>query len=236
MRTLLIKDLRLLAPLVLCAVVATFVLHGMVDSAVLLNPKNQGRSVTADFAAQTWVDTCSVNFVFLVPMFAAVGSMAFAHERRERWADFVAMLPVSRERAVAAKLIVSAVVLASMFAFLLIALFGGAALMQVWFGGTTDSLRAGINPALLWGVLPVMVCTAVAAFALAWLLSAILGGPVWPVVVSLAVVLVCDLILAQFQRDITGLGLEAVVEILALFACAGIVAAGSTIQTMRGTP
>ena len=221
MRTLLIKDLRLLTPLILCAVVATLVLHGMVDTAVLLNLRNQGRAVTPDAAAQTWVDTCSVNFVFLVPMFAAVGAMAFAHERRERWADFAAMLPISRERVVVAKLIVSVVVMVGMFAFLIVVLLGGASLMQVWYGGTGDFLRAGINPGLAFGILPVMLCTAVAAFAVAWLLSAILAGPVWPVVVSGAVVLVGALILSQFQRSITDLGPEAVIDVLVLFLSAG---------------
>jgi hypothetical protein len=113
-------------------------------------------------------------------LYATVGGAAFAHERRERWADGLAVLPVARRRIVAAK---------------------GAASLLVCVGGTAGVLllRAAADGVVRYGVSAPFVDwpaaaetmglyflpPAVALFGVAWLRSSLTSSATVSAVVAL---------------------------------------------------
>lgn len=118
---------------------------------------------------QTYLDTAlnaaTMGFILTILMSAVFGGCAFAVERRERSAEFLAMFPVKRSSIALAKLIVSAVCLASMWGVHLavIALLNRYGVLA---GGRIDFVDVLYQHAT--GVYAVLL---VMSFAVAWLFS-----------------------------------------------------------------
>jgi ABC-type transport system involved in multi-copper enzyme maturation permease subunit len=119
--------------------------------------------------------TASVMGLNVVGIMAAVfGGVAFAFERHERWADFMAMLPVSRFQIVVSKIIV-----AGTFLSLISVVLGEAFAL---FAEQT----VPISP-LLHGVALYASCVFM-SFSVAWLCSSFLSSPAISAAISLALV------------------------------------------------
>ncbi|MDB5327637.1 MAG: hypothetical protein JWM57_3206 [Phycisphaerales bacterium] len=107
---LLKKDLRLLRPALLALAAFAVLFYGVIppiqvatrDVPLLYRNQNDSHSIVGYFSAGN-----ALMWMVLLPAFATVGAIAFAVERRERWAEWTATLPVSRRRLIAVKMIVS---------------------------------------------------------------------------------------------------------------------------------
>ena len=106
---------------------------------------------------------------------AVFGGAALAQERRERWADFLAMMPISRARIVASKLIVATLVLGAMWG-INFAVFAIAYKHRYVSPGVQDNVYnfavSSVGLLMLFGV--------------AWLFSSFLSSPAVAAIVSIA--------------------------------------------------
>jgi ABC-type transport system involved in multi-copper enzyme maturation permease subunit len=120
--------------------------------------------------------------MMLVAFMASVfGGVAFAVERRDRTAEFVAMLPVSRVAIAVSKLLTSAACLAGMFAANLLVLSMCVA------GSATEAgfdSHAWSDAVRFYGSLPP---AAAMTFGVAWLVSSVLESPTISAITSLVV-------------------------------------------------
>jgi ABC-type transport system involved in multi-copper enzyme maturation permease subunit len=108
------------------------------------------------------------------------GGIAFALERRERWGDFLNMLPVQRRSIVVSKLVVASSCMAMMIA--VNSLLLGAAMVLWSIDHRHGSFFQGDAPeaiALLTG-------TAIMLFGVAWMLSSFMESPALSACIAIA--------------------------------------------------
>lgn len=105
----------------------------------------------------------ALGLVMLVVTAGTFGASAFAGERRERWSDFLAMMPVSRVRIVLAKLSIAFFVLSAGFAFW----------ACLWLIAAVPGRGGGDSPLILLGFFSGMVMT----FSVAWAISSFGRSP-----------------------------------------------------------
>jgi ABC-type transport system involved in multi-copper enzyme maturation permease subunit len=119
--------------------------------------------------------------VITVILAAAFGGLTFAGERRERTAEFLGMLPVSREAIIASKLIVPLaclVVLVTVHLLVLVACIAWADRIAVRLQGADEGVLFAAASAVSFGV---------AMFGIAWALSVFLRSPAIAAAVALGV-------------------------------------------------
>jgi ABC-type transport system involved in multi-copper enzyme maturation permease subunit len=140
---------------------------------------------------------------------AILGGLAFAGERRDHSADFLAMLPVSRAQIVWSKIIVSAAWLAVMV------------LINLIFIGAAYYVQENPGP-IPWRQAPDIIATfgvgaaiAMMLFGVGWLLSSFSTSPAISASVSIGVMAASLTVIAMnFERPIFGQGLVLLVSFL----------------------
>jgi ABC-type transport system involved in multi-copper enzyme maturation permease subunit len=162
----------------------------------------------------------AVGLVITVIMAAVFGGVAFASERRECWADFLAMLPVPRSRIVASKL----TVVATFLGFISVILFSMCVVLQ----GSTDHW--------LYGVTLLASCMLM-SFSVAWLGSSFLSSAAIAAGISIVLVTLA-LFWPVLAREVTLYDLDLIHFQIVTTACAGIVSlvAGTTYYLVRVEP
>jgi ABC-type transport system involved in multi-copper enzyme maturation permease subunit len=136
--------------------------------------------------------------MFTIPMFAAV---MFARERRERSAELVGTLPISRGRIVLSKSIVA--VASSFLPWILVGLSLTILILVFLHGSAKKVLGDPDDGAMSLVYIP--VCISVAAFGLAWLFSALWSSETLAAGVALLVtaMLASSLALFMYNKNLT---------------------------------
>jgi ABC-type transport system involved in multi-copper enzyme maturation permease subunit len=125
--------------------------------------------------------SCPAIALVLTDAIAAVfGGAAFAYERRERWGDFLAMLPVARINSILSKCIVSLLFLLPVWAINLYAF---------------DWLLRPNQEAEMVALFMVSIAVMLMCFGVAWLISSFYSSPAIAACSSIGVGLVCALLL-----------------------------------------
>ena len=172
MRKLLRKDWRVYRPAVVGAAVLAVCPYAFALLMYALYPPEP--RIAATRALMDWLEEASGAGLGLTLVTAAVfGGMAFAAERREGPAAFLAMLPVTRRRIVASKLLVAlpcVAVPAAVHAYV------AAGVVLRWEGETRGLPPGFILNSFLQGLLA-CTCVFVLLFGLAWALSLNLRSP-----------------------------------------------------------
>lgn len=109
---------------------------------------------------------------------ALLGGYAFAGERQDRSAEFLAYLPVPKAKTVAGKAILAVAVTAGIWAV-------NGAVMLFAFNRLPHVTTPDINPENAGMMLGNVAVTGLAFFAIGWLLSAFVSSPGFAVLVSL---------------------------------------------------
>jgi ABC-type transport system involved in multi-copper enzyme maturation permease subunit len=166
MNALLRKDWRLYRPTVLGCLV---VLAGVYLIGVL--PLVQEDPKAGPYSKPRQVVNVALLATGVTAVFAGVfGASAFAVERRDRTAEFLVMLPISRTRILASKAAVAAVFLLAVWA---VHLSVALAAVHTLGAGAKHTTEYAYAFAALAGATVMM-------FSLAWLSSAFLSGPAIP--------------------------------------------------------
>ena len=150
---------------------------------------------------------------------AALGANAFATEKRERWADFLATIPATRPQIACSKLIVS---LGSLGVFWCVDMAILLAAIHYDYDMNYDQSEA--YP---------LICFGIATFGVAWFVSVFLSSAAISASISLIVVLSTAFVIANTSP------FSSQTELIGLFSiAAGItaLAAGCTIHTRRVAP
>lgn len=109
------KDVRLLRPvLIMTAVVALFFYVLVPGGWWVANQFSPDRVDSRNGVEELFKGANVCVWLFLYLIYAAIGGTAFAAERRERWGDLAAMLPVSQRRSIGVKLLVGAIACSSL--------------------------------------------------------------------------------------------------------------------------
>jgi ABC-type transport system involved in multi-copper enzyme maturation permease subunit len=162
------KDWRLNRVVVVAAVVLSVLPYVLPLANLQFNPPRYQVPGLREYldTVQFSANACLVLSVVLA---AAFGGLAFAAERRERTAEFLAMVPVSRGAVVLSKLVVAAVCLAALIAVHLVVIAGTYRLAEIAgirLRGPTVAEAGGMAAAF-----------AVALLGFAWALSVFLHSP-----------------------------------------------------------
>lgn len=168
MLALLQKEWRLNRAVVIGCLVTTVMPYAISVGNVWINPGSYSNVEARTYlqAVQLAAWAClGITVIFA----AAFGGLTFAGERRERTAEFMAMLPVSRGAIVVSKLVVPLACLAALLAIHLLVLV----LCGVWAARIGISANRDGREDLLPGVILVGGYAA-AFFAIAWSLSVFL--------------------------------------------------------------
>jgi ABC-type transport system involved in multi-copper enzyme maturation permease subunit len=147
---------------------------------VWLNPERY-TNVEARHYIQAVQFAAYACLVITVILAAAFGGLTFAGERRERTAEFLGMLPVSRGAIIASKLIVPMVCLAVLIGvhlLVLLACADWADRMTVRLNGVYEDFFAGAVFAVGYSV---------ALFGIAWALSVFLRSPAIAAAIALGI-------------------------------------------------
>jgi ABC-type transport system involved in multi-copper enzyme maturation permease subunit len=165
---LLRKDWRLNRVVVVGAVVLSVLPYVLPVANLRFNPPKYQVPGLRDYldAVQFSASACLALSVVLA---AAFGGLAFAAERRERTAEFLAMVPVSRAAVVLSKLVVAAVCMAVLIAVHVVVIAVTcrfASIAGIRLHGATPFEAGGMAAAF-----------AVALFGFAWALSVFLHSP-----------------------------------------------------------
>jgi ABC-type transport system involved in multi-copper enzyme maturation permease subunit len=129
--------------------------------------------------------------VLTIAIAGVFGGAAFAYERRERWADFLAILPVTRARSLLSKLAVSLLFLLTISAINLLVFY--------WLLGPNPGNEfLGALMLIAWAG-SVAMC-----FGVAWLISAFQSSPALAACVSIGATLACAIVVSQnsFQSSL----------------------------------
>ena len=192
MTTLLRKDWRVYRTAVVGSAVLSAAPYPVLALAEWLHPSTHydGDRARAYVDLMGAASGCGLLLTFL--MAAVYGGAAFAAERREGSADFLAMLPVSRGRVALSKLAVSLACLALMTAVHLAALAACVTWMRSrgYADAREDFARACL--ATLLGVMP---------FGVAWLLSSFTRSTAIAACTAIAVALTSLILVSTWLRD-----------------------------------
>jgi ABC-type transport system involved in multi-copper enzyme maturation permease subunit len=125
---------------------------------------------------------------------SAFGGAAFAQERRERSADFLAMLPVTRGKIVASKVIVS---------LGWPALVWLANLLVMWIASSiapgAEMSRVSLQDGL-WRAVGASATTGLMMFGVAWMFSSFLKSPTIAAVISMGMTVSLLMVLALISQ------------------------------------
>ncbi len=169
--------------------------------------------------------------VLTIVVAAIFGGAAFALERRERSAEFLAMLPVRRSRIVVSKLLIGAGFPAlfwgaNLLVFRLIKDYAGS------MGPGNDRILVEIGMAgfAMW-----------MAFGVAWLASSILSSPAIAACISIGITLVWLICVAAIFMEASvpggfGYGVQVSVILLPIFVAGLGILAGGILFVNRGEP
>jgi ABC-type transport system involved in multi-copper enzyme maturation permease subunit len=166
---LLRKDFRLNLVIVYAGLILSFLPYAFALGHILIFPPSENRpTMPHDYleAAQTAAFACLAIVVLLS---AAFGGLTFAGERRERTAEFLGMLPVTRGKIMLSKLIVPVVCIAVLTT--LHALTLGFVNGWAWMSGRRLGGWSGSEAGTLTFAMSILV------FALGWALSVYLRSP-----------------------------------------------------------
>lgn len=181
--TLVRKDIRLLRPVTWTAIglavlfYAALPLFSYVNWRMSMERASGGQPYRLPYYesirsfASPVVDGTKYGWLICIMLGTVIGGMAFAMERRERWGDFVAMLPVERRKTISIKAIVviaACLGMAAVNGFVLVLTLGFCPGAGYWYPSVTVALNF---------ILPLVSC-GVLLVGVAWLLSAILSSPV----------------------------------------------------------
>lgn len=174
--TLLKKGWRVFRAPIIGSLVTTGILYA--TAAIIAFAEND---LSSDALYHTAVQTASLGLIVTAVLAAAFGGMAFAAERRDRSADFLAMLPIARGRIILSKVLV-------VFACLLCLWLFNVGILAVWLLIRIQYLPFATSeiPDLAWNA-SFSVATAVMLFGMAWLLSTFLSSPALSASISCAV-------------------------------------------------
>jgi ABC-type transport system involved in multi-copper enzyme maturation permease subunit len=175
---LLKKDWRLNRVVVIAAAVVSMMPYALTLANIRLNPPAYRATEPRDYfdAALTAAYACLVLSVVLS---AAFGGLAFAAERRERTAEFLAMMPVSRRTVILSKLLVASACVAALVAVhavVVAVVVEWAEVSGVRFHSPTWAEAGGMALAF-----------AVALFGIAWALSTVIRSPAIAASIAIAV-------------------------------------------------
>jgi hypothetical protein len=121
-------------------------------------------------------DASDFAILLTILLASAFGAISIAGERKERTADFLALLPVTRKQIVTSKFIVTAVVMVGFLAFY------GSILLLLWGVRLDEMSQIPASAALV-------AALATSFFGVAWLLSTFTTSPAISAWVSIAVTL-----------------------------------------------
>ncbi len=180
--TLIKKDWRLNRAIIIGAII--FSVLPYVSSAIFVNffPPEYAvyREMDSRRKAESMQTSAYACQIIVVLLAAALGGAALAGERRERTAEFLAMLPAPRSASVYSKIFVAAGCMTFFIAIHLLAL----AAINVW----TDSV--GVNrlrgPGIL-GVGGIAIAYSIVLFGVAWAVSVFIRSPAIAACVGIAV-------------------------------------------------
>ena len=250
MFTLIRKDLRLYRPVVLTAFCFGFLFY-VATPLIFQATENQhmpGNSINL------FLVSVECGLLTTAGLSAVIGGMAFAMERRDSTADFIATLPFSRGELIYSKLIAAVVLIVIFFAVNFIILAAGAYMMQTFVTGREGMLTELLHqlnyarwPRAILHTPNQRAITAFAAgcFGASWFLSTLVKSPTAAAAIPLGffawVWFWLDVQLGAFNQGTNGNrlypGLTAWRVELAIF-CFGIfmVGAGIVIQRFRSSP
>ncbi len=218
-RALLAKDLRVNATVLLVSLGAWLAPYAVLTSHRMIY------DLPAGLAREGWSSTlqaaAALSLAASVVAGLLLGANAFAAERSDRSAEFLALLPVSRRQIVASKLLVAL-----------------APLAIIW--GTGLPLIYGLDRLTPVEVGPVIFACLLLVFGVSWLGSSFLGSPMNALGLTLGVVMVLLLIIGQADyvyRDAIGTR-QFTIAIFGLFAALGVAGfvAGTWIALRRIEP
>jgi ABC-type transport system involved in multi-copper enzyme maturation permease subunit len=165
---LLRKDWRLNRAVVVAAIVLSLMPYALTLANTRFNPPKYRVVELRDYLDTTQFAAFAC-LVLSVVLAAAFGGLALAAERRERTAEFLAMMPVSRGAVVLSKLVVAAVCLAT-----LLAVHVAVVALTYWVADLGDVRLRGPTT---WQAGGMAAAFAVALFGMAWALSVFLKSP-----------------------------------------------------------
>lgn len=255
--TLIRKDVRLLRPVLWSALVLGLLFYVIGPTLVFASWRSEYIQKQKDLAValhqtqvylstqtmvkeagRTLLGASFLMWVVNLLLITTVAGMAFAVERRERWAEFAGMLPVSRARTVMAKAIASAGVCVAILGVNALVALGAITLADRW------DWYVGMNP-FDWQATALAIWFYVAAATgmagVAWLLSSLLRSPVIATAAGLAMAVSvwCFLTLMVDQRNLRGADQIILQRVaMAVIFWAGLVCftAGTVVQLRRQSP
>jgi ABC-type transport system involved in multi-copper enzyme maturation permease subunit len=152
-----------------------------------------------------------ISIVLTCATAAIFGGAAFAYERRERWADFLAMTPTPRIYSIISKSILSVLFLTPIWAFNVLAAFW-LINVQAAVGHEVDFLIASVGPMLM-------------LFGVAWLISSFASSPSIAACSSIGLFLASGLLYGLYVHHnsgyLIGCGLCAMIGVIS-FVCGSI--------------
>ncbi len=170
------KDWRVNRVVVIGMLVVTVLPYFLATANLLVNPPESRSRTDADWV---WAigGAAIASLIFVVALSAAFGGVAFAAERRDRTAEFLAMLPVSRGAMITSKLLVAVACLSTV----LIINFFVVYWSTHWL--TSRGLHGVEELMPLAGLVTGGTC---AIFGVAWALSVFLRSPAIAAAVAIA--------------------------------------------------
>lgn len=165
---LLRKDLRVFRGPIIGLVVVTAMVYGVGLSAAIWASREE---FSVGLRVRNMLEDAGFAGMALVTLLATTfGGMAFASERRDRSADFLALLPTSRSASAASKLLAAVALLSAAFALhMVMAAVGSHARDSVY--------NAGRGPGFLHtdgGAVAALAAAMAMGFGIAWGLSSVL--------------------------------------------------------------
>lgn len=167
--TLLRKDWRLNRPVVIGSVAMSVVPYVVALLLQWIYPPHRGNTQTTYL--EVGVMTAMFCLAITVVMASAYGGVAFAAERRDRTAEFLALLPVRRSQIVVSKLAVAFACVAAMWTF-------HTAIIGVcgYLVAPTGDHRAAFGD-VFDDAFTICIPVILLSFGIAWLMSSFLQGP-----------------------------------------------------------
>ncbi len=218
MKTLLWKDYRVNRVILIGGLVMLLVPYVLVVPYGLLDPdSNKGM--------YSWWDVVGRSVMLSLLTIAFLGGNAFAGERMDRSAEFLAYLPPSRWAIVASKTLLALLVAAAIWGFTFLILHAAASVDTEW-GVPVEVVQA-------------MVGTMVMLYGTAWLFSAILTSPAIATCCGIGITAIAAFVITRVGKE---LGFGTKVELFGLYSVAASIlgllcyAAGVLYYLRRAEP
>jgi hypothetical protein len=190
------------------------------------------RENPADFG-RSWIlgilsSVSGVALCVTVLIGAIFGGVAFAQERRERWAEFLSILPARRHHIVLSKIVLSVGFIGALWA-INTAVYFAATSASLKFSGVSQIAPSDVLSLALAGTACVM------AFGVAWSASSGLSSPAIAVGISVAATVVSLIWPTFIPRDLLTMSDEHLLRIMIVWTAAVGMACtiGGTAYFMR---